>query len=85
MAVEFIVEAAENRLDQSSDYFEDEDPASNFVKGYFEHSRLHFLSGSKAQLRELVREGQARAESNLERKEKENLEPDSPDKGKGRA
>ncbi|KAJ7274282.1 hypothetical protein B0H12DRAFT_1066406 [Mycena haematopus] len=59
--------------------------APGFIKGYFEHSRLHFLSSSKAQLQELVREAQARAESNLERKEKENLEPDSPAKDKGRA
>ncbi|KAF7336714.1 DNA repair protein [Mycena venus] len=59
--------------------------APGFIKGYFEHSRLHFLSASKAQLQELVREAQARAESNLEQKEKENLEPDSPAKGKGRA
>ncbi|KAF8206292.1 hypothetical protein K438DRAFT_1963365 [Mycena galopus ATCC 62051] len=61
--------------------------APDFIKGYYEHSRLHFLSASKAHLQQLVREAQARAESNLEQKEKEkeNLEPESPVKGKGRA
>ncbi|KAJ6513132.1 hypothetical protein C8R45DRAFT_920854 [Mycena sanguinolenta] len=58
--------------------------APGFIKGYFEHSRLHFLASSKAQLRELVREAQARAESNLERKQEED-QADSPLKGKGRA
>ncbi|KAJ6508013.1 hypothetical protein C8R47DRAFT_1209023 [Mycena vitilis] len=63
--------------------------APGFIKGYFEHSRLHFLSATKAELVQLVREAQTRAEANLEKKEKENialdLAPDSPLKGKGRA
>lgn len=63
--------------------------APGFIKGYFEHSRLHFLSASKAALVQLVREAQERAEADLEQKEKENMAlgmaPDSPMKGKGRA
>ncbi|KAJ7928918.1 hypothetical protein B0H13DRAFT_2228851 [Mycena leptocephala] len=47
---------------------------------YFEHSRLHFLSASKAALVQLVREAQERAEADLEQKEKENMHL-----GKGRA
>ncbi|KAJ6531915.1 hypothetical protein B0H19DRAFT_1273095 [Mycena capillaripes] len=63
--------------------------APGFVKGYYEHSRLHFMSATKAELVLLVREAHARAEANKEQKEKENMAldaaPDSPMKGKGRA
>ncbi|CAK5269398.1 unnamed protein product [Mycena citricolor] len=38
--------------------------APDFIQGYFEHSRLHFLSATKAELVQLVREAQNRAESN---------------------
>ncbi|KAJ7773410.1 hypothetical protein B0H16DRAFT_1714296 [Mycena metata] len=62
--------------------------APDFVTGYLEHSRLHFMSEMKAELIRLVAEAQVRAE---EAKEKENIAldapvPDSPlGKGKGRA
>ncbi|KAK7033220.1 DNA repair protein [Favolaschia claudopus] len=57
--------------------------APGFIQGYYENSRLHFLAASKEQLKKLVSEAQTRAELNLE--QKENLEPESPTKGKGRA
>ncbi|KAJ7491098.1 hypothetical protein FB451DRAFT_1349439 [Mycena latifolia] len=59
--------------------------APGFVKGYFEHSRLHFLSTMKA---ELVREAQARAEAKQEQQQQTagiEIAPYSPVKGKGRA
>ncbi|KAJ7030391.1 hypothetical protein C8F04DRAFT_1222377 [Mycena alexandri] len=62
--------------------------APGFVTGYLEHSRLHFLSETKAELIRLVAEAQVRAE---EAKDNENvalddLAPDSPlGKGKGKA
>ncbi|KAJ7158643.1 hypothetical protein C8R46DRAFT_1354582 [Mycena filopes] len=64
--------------------------APGFVKGYLEHSRLHFMSTMKSDLILLVGEAQARAEA---AKEKENIDvglnaaaPESPfRKGKGRA
>ncbi|KAJ7084799.1 hypothetical protein B0H15DRAFT_783559, partial [Mycena belliarum] len=58
--------------------------APGFIKGYFEHSRLHFLSSVKA---ELVREAQARAEVKQEQQKAfaPKIAPESPVKGKGRA
>ncbi|KAJ6620397.1 hypothetical protein B0H10DRAFT_2207916 [Mycena sp. CBHHK59/15] len=65
--------------------------APGFIKGYFENSRLHFLSSVKA---ELVREAQARAEAKAEQHqsamakvaaESPTKSKESPVKGKGRA
>ncbi|KAJ7118926.1 hypothetical protein C8R44DRAFT_841304 [Mycena epipterygia] len=59
--------------------------APGYIKNYFEHSRLHFMSAVKA---ELVREAQARAEAKLEEQQQNavlKVAPDSPAKGKGRA
>jgi DNA repair protein REV1 len=59
--------------------------APGFIKNYFEHSRLHFMSAIKA---ELVREAQARAEAKAEKEQLDTVGkvvPDSPVKGKGRA
>ncbi|KAJ6606232.1 hypothetical protein DFH09DRAFT_1353423 [Mycena vulgaris] len=59
--------------------------APGFIKGYFEHSRLHFMSATKA---ELVREAQARAEAKEEQQQEDlmlDVAPHSPVKGKARA
>ncbi|KAJ7084811.1 hypothetical protein B0H15DRAFT_951310 [Mycena belliarum] len=60
--------------------------APGFIKGYFDHSRLHFLSSVKLKA-ELVREAQARAEVKQEQQKAfaPKIAPESPVKGKGRA
>ncbi|KAJ7118629.1 hypothetical protein C8R43DRAFT_1099174 [Mycena crocata] len=62
--------------------------APDFIKGYFEHSRLHFMSAAKAELVQLVREAQTRAEAKSEQQQGNRMlrsVPDSPIKGKGKA
>ncbi|KAJ7494425.1 hypothetical protein B0H11DRAFT_2392932 [Mycena galericulata] len=62
--------------------------APGFIKGYFEHSRLHFLSTIKAELVQLVREAQTRAEAKNAAQQGDavvKVGPESPAKGKGRS
>ncbi|KAJ7772122.1 hypothetical protein DFH07DRAFT_937776 [Mycena maculata] len=62
--------------------------APGFIKGYFQHSRLHFLSALKAELVQLVAEAQTHAEAKFAQEEENTVVkvgPDSPVKGKGRA
>ncbi|KAJ7227303.1 hypothetical protein GGX14DRAFT_629326 [Mycena pura] len=62
--------------------------APGFIKGFYENSRLHFLSTMKLELQQLVREAQARAEVNVEQQKEDatlKVAPVSPWKGKGRS
>ncbi|KAJ7650454.1 hypothetical protein FB45DRAFT_18894 [Roridomyces roridus] len=60
--------------------------APGFVKDYFEHSRLHFMSAIKAELVQLVKQAQTNAEEKLAQQEDTSMVLlKSPGKGKGRA
>ncbi|KAF7312418.1 DNA repair protein [Mycena indigotica] len=54
--------------------------APGYVKNYYQHSRLHFLSTAKSELQQLVREARVQAEN----PGRAGIAPISPRKGKGR-